>query len=292
MTETPAATRSRRQADFATWLRRRRGVAHSSDARAAGFTNREIATAVEQGTATRVRRSWLVTPDCGPHRAAAASVSGRVTCVSAAGARGLVVPEAGATHVAVFGNASRLQPDGLVLHWAVGPAPVGRNVVEEPLINVLFHAARCLPRFDALALWESAIRKKQVDASVLARVAWRSTRASELASVAADLSDSMLESRFFDGMRVAGISIRRQVWVDGRRVDSLIGRSLVVQLDGFAFHSSPEDRRRDLAADARLVLRGYSVLRFDFHQVFFQWDLVLSTLLSAIAQGLHRGQIR
>jgi Uncharacterized protein conserved in bacteria len=281
-----------RRAQFTDWLAKRHGVAHSSDARARGFTDREIAGAVRDGAARRVRRSWLVAPDCDARRAAAASVSGRVTCVSTAAIHGLVVPEHSDVHVAVAGNASRFEREGIVLHWARGPAPVGRNSIDDPIINVLFHAARCLPRADALALWESAIRKKKTDAVLLSRIAWRSTRASEIARVAQDLSDSALETRFFDEARAAGIGIRRQVRIDGHRVDGVVGETLIVQLDGFAFHSAAAARRRDLEADARLLLRGYTVLRFDFQQVFFQWDAVLETILMAIAQGLHRREIR
>ncbi|BDV30216.1 endonuclease domain-containing protein [Microbacterium terricola] len=66
------------------------------------------------------------------------------------------------------------------------------------------------------------------------------------------------------------------------------GDSLAIQLDGFAHHSSAADRRRDIEADARLVALGYVVLRFDFHQVLFQWDHVLDTIRTAMAQGAHR----
>ena len=60
----------------------------------------------------------------------------------------------------------------------------------------------------------------------------------------------------------------------------------MVQLDGFAHHRGA-DRRRDLRADARLVLRGYTVLRFDFVQVLFHPDEVVATIALAMAQGLH-----
>jgi very-short-patch-repair endonuclease len=178
------------------------------------------------------------------------------------------------------------------LHWASGPAPVTRTIVEEPLVNVLFHVARCLRPHDALAVWESALRRRKTSAEVLQRIAWRSTAATRFARVAGDLSDSGLETRFVRGMRAAGVMVRQQVRIDGHSVDGLIGEALVVQLDGFEFHSSPADRRRDIEADARLVLRGYTVIRFDYFQVFFDWDHVVETILLAIAQGLHRHRIR
>lgn len=280
-----------RHAELSAWLDARNGVSHSSDARAAGYTVYDIAGAVAAGSVQRVRRSWLVRSDCDARRVAAAKVSGRVTCVSGAALRGFWIPNTVSdleTHVAVTGTASRIPSKDLRLHWGSGPAPVGRNANEDPVLNVMFHVAHCLSRRDALTVWNSAVQRKAVEAEVLARVAWRSTQAAELAAVATSLSDSGLETVFVDGMRASGITVRQQVWIDGHPVDGLIGTSLVTQIDGFAHHSSPADRRRDLEADARLIARGYVVLRFDYYQLLFQWDQVLETILTAIAQGVHQ----
>ena len=282
-----------RRAELLTWTLARNGVAHSSDIRAAGFTGYDIAGAVAAGMLRRVRRSWLVTPDCDARRVDAASVSGRVTCISAASLQGFWVPASAAdarTHVAVSGTASRISADALRIHWGNGPAPTARNATDDPVLNVLFHIAQCLPRIDALAVWESAIRKKAVTAGMLARVAWRSTEAAIIAAVASSLSDSGLETVFIDGLRRAGVTVAQQVWIDGHPVDGLIGESLVTQIDGFAHHSTAADRRRDIEADARLAMLGYVVLRFDYYQVLFQWDQVLETILTAIAQRAHTPQ--
>lgn len=277
-----------RKREFLEWLTKRHGVAHTAEARSMGFTPREIAVFVEAGAIHRVRRSWLVTIDCDPRRIQAASVSGRLTCVSAAALHGMWTPDHDETHVAVAGTASRLNTDGIRLHWTTGPAPVGRVAIEDPMINVLFHVARCLPERDALAVWESAIRGKKADPKVLRRVAWRNADAAALARMASQLSDSGVETRFVDGMRAAGVAVRQQVWVDGHPLDGLIGDRLAVQLDGFAHHGAASERRRDIEADARLVVRGFFVLRFDWYQVFFQWEVVLEAVLTAMAQGLHR----
>jgi very-short-patch-repair endonuclease len=269
------------------WIRKRHGVAHSSDARAAGFSTHDIADAGRRGDLVRGRRSWLLTSDCAPQRRLAARVGGRATCVSAAALRGLWVPRHDRTHVAVPGTASRLNAATLRIHWGTGPSPVGRTTTEDPVLNVLFHVAHCLPRADALAVWESAIRTRLVDAATLSRVAWRSEDATALAAVASALSDSGLETHFVTGMRSAGVAVRQQVWIDGHPVEGLIGDALAVQIDGFEHHRAA-DRRRDLEADARLLLRGYTVLRFDYVQILFDWDHVRETILTAVAQGLHR----
>ncbi|TDN88579.1 DUF559 domain-containing protein [Microbacterium sp. BK668] len=274
-------------AALVTWIEARGGVAHTTEAVRSGHSRHHIAAAVAGGLLERVRRSWLVTPGCDERLRAAASVSGRLTCVSAASALGLWTPDHDLVHVAVARTASRLNSGGLRIHTARGPAPVGPLSTVDPVLNVLFHTARCLDEPDALAVWESAMRKRLVDAGMLEAVQWRSSRAAKLARVAGDLSDSGVETRFVDAMRTAGVEVQQQAWIDGHRVDGLIGRFLVVQLDGFAHHSSPRDRRRDLEADARLQLLGFTVLRFDYFQTLYRPQAVVDTVITAMSQGLH-----
>lgn len=189
-------------------------------------------------------------------------------------------------HIWVPSSASRL-PAGALVHCAVPPIPLARTICDEPLINILFHVARCLPRADALIVWESALASGRTDATVLRSVNWRSTRAAELADVASHLSASGIETQFSTLMRSVGVVIRQQVWIDGHPLDAVIGDFLLIQLDGFAHHSNAADRRRDLRADARLVLRGYTILRFDYQQVFFDAAYVVDAVLTAIAQRRH-----
>lgn len=273
--------------ELVPWLLLRAGAAHTSVLRTAGFSVHTMRTAVASGMVERVRRSWLVVPDVDPALRRAVECGGRLTCLSEARRIGLWTPDDTAVHVAVSPNASRLDAAGVRLHWSSGPAPVGDGTAVDPMINVLFHAARCAPMPDAAAVWESAIRKRLVEPAVLERVAWRSEPARALAATASVLSDSGIETRFVHLMRSLGVRVAQQVRLDGHRVDGLIGRRLVVQLDGFAHHRAG-DRRRDLRADARLALRGFTVLRFDYAQILFHPDEVQEVIRAAVAQGLHR----
>ncbi|WP_235566915.1 endonuclease domain-containing protein [Microbacterium sp. Root180] len=90
-------------------------------------------------------------------------------------------------------------------------------------------------------------------------------------------------------MHGIGVKVRQQVWIDGHPVDGLIGERLVVQVDGFEHHRAA-DRRRDIAADARLMLRGFHVLRFDYVQILFHPEQVISVIQTAIAQRRHLAQ--
>lgn len=282
--------RAARTAALHTWITQRGGVTHSRDALAAGYTRHDIACAVHSGALLRIRRSWLATHAADEAARAAAELGGRLTCVSRAARMGLWVPaahgEGDGAHVAVPHSRSHLPPSVATLHWASGPIPVSPTATREPTLNMLFHVARCLLRVDALAVWESALRHGHVDPDVLVRTRWRSSRAAELAAQAAVLSDSGLETVFVDGMRRAGVRVRQQVRVAGHHVDGLIGERLITQIDGFAHHRATE-RRRDIRHDAQLALRGYTVLRFDYQQILFDWEHVESTVLLALAQGLH-----
>jgi len=269
------------------WVRARHGVAHSSALRQAGFTEHAVRAEVARGRLLRIRRSWLVTQDCDERRIRAAAVGGRPTCATAAALAGLWEVDTADVHVWLPRTASRFEHSGVHVHCASGPAPVAMRACEEPIINILFQVASCLAPADALAIWESAVRRDRIELDVLERVRWRSRAAADLASTVGARSDSGRESGFLLLMREIGVDVRQQVWIDGHPLDGLIGRRLGIQIDGYAHHSSPRDRRRDLQADARLVLRGYTILRFDSWQIENDPRRVQGTVLAAIAQGLH-----
>lgn len=275
-----------------TWMQQHGGIAHSSRLRAAGYTPHEIRRAVQAGQLERIRRSWLVSAQCSRARRAAAHVSGRVTCVTAASELDLwSVPDT-RIHIAVPSTSSRVNAPDRVMHWASGPAPVARFAVNEPILNVLYHVARCMEPADATAIWESALHRSLVTLPQLRRTVWHSTAVNTVIEMVGTLSDSGVETTFLRICRTCGVDVRQQVLIDGHRVDALIGERLVVQLDGFEFHSAAKDRRRDLRQDARLALLGYTVLRFDYQQVMYDAGYVQQTIVNAVAQGLHLARRR
>ena len=64
----------------------------------------------------------------------------------------------------------------------------------------------------------------------------------------------------------------------------------MVQLDGFAHHSSSAQRTRDIAHDRELVARGYTVLRFTYADVVYGWESVERAIIGALARGAHRAR--
>jgi Protein of unknown function (DUF559) len=99
---------------------------------------------------------------------------------------------------------------------------------------------------------------------------------------------SVLESealRFFarSGIEVLGHEI--VIHADGRyRIDFLLGSGLIVEVDGYAFHWSPEAKRYDEERRNRLRLEGHLVLVYSWRDIRFEHRRIARE----IWQALHR----
>lgn len=155
-------------------------------------------------------------------------------------------------------------------------------------MNALVHVAECQPFERALVVFESAIRTGDADLERLRLMPLRSRRFRSVVDRVSELSDSGIES--IPRVRLAriGIDMRQQLVIDGHRVDGLIGDRLVLQFDGHAPHQDADQRNRDLAQDRRLILSGWTILRFSYRQVMHDWALVEREITDAIAQVKHR----
>ena len=273
------------------WLGARSGIAHRAAAeRAVGV--REIRAAIERGEVRRVRRAWLALPEAPPDLVAAADAGGRLTCVSLARRRGWWMPDDAPADLHVHLQPAQASPRGRigtahVLHWTKPIAPGPSDLPEASVEDALMHMAHCLEPESCLVVWESAIRVEGLSVDAIRNVRWPSLAARACAARVQGLSDSGLETIVVARLRPWGIPIRQQVVIGGRPVDLLIGRRLVVQIDGFAHHSTPQQRRRDVEQDAELRLRGYTVLRFTYAQVLYDWPSVERAIARAIAAGAH-----
>jgi very-short-patch-repair endonuclease len=267
----------------------RGGIVHRQDLRDAGFGPRALRAAVHAGDARLIRRTWFAVDSAPRDLVAAAEGGGRLTCVSLALRREWWMPEGPGRGIHLHrGQHAAATPTSAVLHWAAPLAPVSRRSLCASAEDALAHIATCLPREDALVLWESASRIEGLSPEALRRIRWTTVAARECAEAVTGLSDSGLETIFVARLARWHVRIRQQAVIAGRRVDVLIGDRLIVQLDGFAYHSRPADRRRDLEHDAELVLRGYVVLRFSYAQVMYDWPAVERAVSRAMAAGAHR----
>ena len=273
--------------DLGIWLTKHDGIAHTHQALRAGFTHFAIRQNVAAGVCTRIRRDWLALPMAPPDLRAAAALGGRVACLSVARRLELWHLPDGRNHVSMRKNGAAAASDTLRVHWSAAPVPVARFALVEPIKNALVHIAECQPFENALVVWDSALNKNLVTPQSLARLHLRGVAARAVRDVASGLSDSGLETLPVARLALAGIRVSQQVMLDGHKVDGLIGDRLVLQSDGFSFHSSAEQRRADIAHDRRLALLGFTVLRYDYRQILFDWPRVEAEILHAMAQRLH-----
>ncbi|WP_240665804.1 endonuclease domain-containing protein [Agromyces sp. LHK192] len=279
--------------ELEAWLLTREGIAHRAEALRAGFAIAKVRGLVRSGRATMVRRAWIALPEASTDLLAAAAAGGKLSCLSLARRRHWWIPEGadGGVHLHLLPHAGSARLDHGPpprLHWSVPIAPAARTGLLGTVEDSLAHLAICLPPDRALAVWESAAKAERLAPEALRRVRWTTVRAREMAEHVTGLSDSGIETDIFTALRRHGVAVRQQVRIAGHRVDGLVGARLIVQIDGFEFHAaSSAQRTRDIAHDAELQLRGYTVLRFSYHQVVRERPNVERTVLRAIAQGLH-----
>lgn len=261
------------------------GVIPATTLIAKGHSRHHIARAIDTGQIIRVRRNWIALPSADPVLQDAARRGVVVSCVSLARRLGLWVPGGGeCLHVAAKPRGNVADASGIVVHWRVPAVPRHPDSLVDSLENALILVSTCVDHEGAVAVWDSAFRTRAASRDVLARMRLPPAARRVLADTHL-WADSGLESLFIVRLRWLDIRIVPQAWIQGHRVDFLLGDRLVVQLDG-GTHVGRQ-RSRDIAHDAELALRGYHVLRFSYAQVVDDWPHVQDVIMRAVAQGLH-----
>lgn len=266
-----------------TILRRLGGVGSYGQLREWGVSDHTVRRALADRLVVKVRRGWLALPDADPHLVVAAREGVVISCVTQAHRLGLWVREQPGLHVAAPQGSGRVDLAGVV-HWARPVVPRPPGVLDDQIENVLALVANCQPFEEALATWESAMRKDLVSAAELSRLRL-SPNARRLVELACPWSDSGLETIAVSRLRFLRLPMTVQASVLGRRVDLLIGNRLIVEIDGNT-HTGPK-RDRDIEFDARARLHGYHVIRVSYRQILDDWPAVQRLIMLAVAQGLH-----
>ena len=151
-------------------------------------------------------------------------------------------------------------------------------------------------RFDAAVVGvDSALRSGLVTLEELGRElrrrgSWnRASRARAALAAASSLSGSVPESQARLLFTTAGLPRPVEQWevhLDHRtfRADfAWLAERVLVEIDGYAFHSSFEAFHQDRQRQNSLVLDGWTVLRFTPSDVTTQPDVVVATVRAALA---------
>jgi very-short-patch-repair endonuclease len=99
-------------------------------------------------------------------------------------------------------------------------------------------------------------------------------------------TDSELERAFLSLVRDAGLpEPSANVLVEEQRVDCCWRRaSLIVEVDGYAFHKSRAKFEADRKRDAKLVLAGYRVLRVTHRRIEFESEELVRELRQLLSE--------
>ena len=274
------------------------GLAATHELYSRGFSRWTLGRAVASGEIVRVRQGWYSSPDLSPVLQRGARVGGPVTCITGAQVHGLAVFNDHRPHTAVRQHSSRLRSSNnrrlrlssmgradAVVHWSLASDERLLLGVRECLCQMVL----CQSPERVVAAADSAIRLGRMTAQE-----WHSTTAHfppRLRLLLAEIdpaSESITESLFRFRIARLGVRMRSQVKVPGVGfVDFIIGERLAIEIDGFAYHSDPDNFEADRRRDARLSARGFRVLRFSYKQITSQWAEVRAAVMASIARGDH-----
>ncbi|MDO9397841.1 MAG: DUF559 domain-containing protein [Herbiconiux sp.] len=277
------------------------GVACTRTLAEHGSTAREVDRAVARGDLVRLRQRWVALPTAPVPLVRAVRTGGRLSCVSVLSRHGIWCSESHGLHVrvdprfhALSSPSDRCRPlsaeHGLTVHRTIPSALAESQLAADPIPHALLQAIRCQKPLDAIASIDSALNKMFVTLpeveSLLAALPVRCQRYRPRID---PKSQSGLETKARLSLRGMNIPYRSQVWIDGvGYVDLLIGERLVLEVDGFAFHSRKEDFENDRRRDVELARLDYRTLRASYSQVMVDWDRVFAVVRGLIAQGEHR----
>jgi very-short-patch-repair endonuclease len=264
------------------------GFARTRDLVRTSGDRRRLARSVAVGSVIRVARGVVALPGA-ESPALALARGGALTCVSALGHYGLPLL-ASPTNLHVAVPPHRGAEQGVVQHWTT--ARVVPGVVPLPL--ALAHAQRCLPVAEWVAAIDAAVRRGMELVDLAAHRPLRGRVAFDAALRAVDArSESLPESLLRVALRDAGLEVRPQAVLPGvGRVDLLVD-GLVVEVDGFAYHSGREQYREDRRRDRAVHRLGLVVLRYTFEDVVRHLPQVIEEIAAlAASAGVGRQRPR
>lgn len=214
----------------------------------------------------------------------------KATCCSAAVHYGLpllVEDRDEATHLAVPKNrpirrSRNRRLDDVRIHRET--RPIDEDAARPWLASIesaLERACQCVSLRSAVAMLDSARFQGPCDIGEL-RIP---TRGPSTASISEAIARSRPNARSiletFARMELEDVGIPSQVGVvipEVGEVDLVVFDRIVIELDGWEFHSSRAQRSKDIERDRRLAARGYLVVRFDFDAVMNSGRFVADVL--------------
>ena len=136
--------------------------------------------------------------------------------------------------------------------------------------TVLERVLVCMPLKVSLPMLDAARNRGLYDVTTLTipPTGSRLPRLREALSLSSERARSILETVARLQLIDMGLTPQVGVWIEGvGEVDMIILGFIIIEVDGWAFHSSKEQREKDLKRDRELLRLGFVVLRFTYDNV-------------------------
>lgn len=267
-------------------------------------TARRLRVALARGEVLRVAHGRWALPAADDGLRAAASLAGAASHTSAALLHGWNVahpPERPSVVVPRNRNVTPHRRRGVELRWrAVTAEELAHHLTD--MHRTVIDCARDLPFADALAVADSALRRRDVDRARLVGLAEAvPTTGRHAALRVIECADPRAANPFESVLRaialgVPGLAVEPQALIDQRgfygRPD-LVDRAarIVIEADSFSHHGTRTGFKRDCERYNALTIRGWIVLRFAWEHVMFHPDYVHDTILWALTRPDERAPL-
>lgn len=253
-----------------------------------------LAAAVSAGTVLRISRGTYALPGADPAVVTAYVHRARLGCASAAHFLRLdVLTPPTLPHLSVprsrgaTPSAARNRHPARLHREDLGAARGDERWPVVTLPQALARMLLCQPAHHALVTIDSALARRLVTpGDVLAALP---ARAPVHARLTLDLADGRAQSPIETiarlALRAAGFQVEPAHHVEGvGYVDLLVEGCVVVELDGFAYHSRRVEYRNDRRRDRALVALGLTVLRFTYEDVISTPGRLATDVRAALAR--------
>ncbi|TNC17579.1 DUF559 domain-containing protein [Georgenia sp. 311] len=267
------------------------GAAKRSQLVRTAADRRALADGLATGVLRELGAGWLATAGADPAVVAARRLGGTVTCVSAAAFYGLRVMHPPERRHVALPRARGVRQVALPARvhrerWWSAPPDLGLPLA--PLDVVLARVLRCLPADLAAVTVDSALTKRLVTTDEVARAVTGPGSPAALAALARCRpgSRSGIETLARLALEEAGLRVDPAVTIAGvGEVDLVVEGHVVVECDGFAYHSGRVEYREDRRRDRVLIAKGYLPLRFTYEDVMTDSATVVRAVLEVLGRA-------